>query len=98
MSTRRTPTRAAASTPKRERGTPSGRTSLSSSARKKRRTTAVVPDTTEFDEETLAIYGDEVTQDMIEANESARKEVVDRHTKDEDWKAFEKKKKYLSKR
>ena len=93
MSTRRTPTRAAASTPKRERGTPSSRTSVSSSVRKKRRTTAVVPDTTEFDEETLAIYGDEVTQDMIEANESARKEVVDRHTKDDDWKAFEKKKK-----
>ena len=46
----------------------------------------------EFDEETRAIYGDEVTQAMIDANEEAEKSYKKSLDKDEDWQAFEKKK------
>ena len=49
-------------------------------------------DTFEFDEETRAIYGDDVTQAMIDENEKAAKAFKRSLDKDEDWQAFEKKK------
>ena len=46
----------------------------------------------EFDDETRAIYGNDVTQAMIDANEEAEKSNRKSLDKDEDWQAFEKKK------
>jgi ATP-dependent DNA helicase len=49
-------------------------------------------DAFEFDEETRAIYGDDVTQSMIDENEKAAKAFKKSLDNDEDWQAFEKKK------
>ena len=46
-----------------------------------------------FDQETVSIYGEGVTQAMIDANEKAAKESKKKLDDDEEWNAFEKKKK-----
>ena len=66
-------------------------TTTTRKTRKKANKSNSKDDTFEFDEETRAIYGDNVTQAMIDANEQAKKAFKKNLDKDEDWKAFEKK-------
>ena len=67
-------------------------TTTTRKTRKKANKSNSKDDTFEFDEETRAIYGNNVTQAMIDANEQAKKAFKKNLDKDEDWKAFEKKK------
>eukprot|EP00944_MAST-04C_sp_MAST-4C-sp1_P011401 g11401.t1 len=97
-STRTTPSKRASASPtasenrkkKLKTSTPTTSNSTRKKSMDKKRKNA--EDKFEFDEETRAIYGDNVTQAMIDANEEAEKSYKKSLDKDEDWKAFEKKK------